>query len=199
MSEEQSRYLSGKAVKKMLNVSDNTLRRWANENKIDYIRNTAKGKRYYDITSILNLNNDVTKLKSTFIRSGSQMSLAESTTPVETDDENNSDSSDVIDNKIGKLSINKKIYAYCRPVLNASISKQESAILEKYPDVMFIKSTCSNKDWQFNKILDVIINDAHNNKIDQLILYNSEVISKTYYPVIEHVLKLYKIKITILS
>jgi DNA-binding transcriptional MerR regulator len=193
ISGEQSRYLSGKAVKKMLNVSDNTLRRWANENKIDYIRNTAKGKRYYDITSILNLNNDVTKLKSTFIRSGSQMSLAD---PIEIDE---ADNSDKIDDKMNDLSINKKIYAYCRPVLNASISKQESAILEKYPDVMFIKSTCSNKDWQFNKILDVIINDAHNNKIDQLILYNSEIISKTYYPVIEHVLKLYKIKITILS
>lgn len=185
ISDEQSKYLSGKAVKKLLQVSDNTLRRWANENKIDFVRNTSKGKRYYDITSILNLNNDVNKLKSTFIRSGSQLSLPESAVSEELDEKEEADTE-------------KKMYAYCRPVANASILKQESAILENYPDVVFIKSTCSNKDWQFNKILDVIINDAHDNKINKLILYNNEVISKTYFPIIEHVLRLYKINVIIL-
>lgn len=183
---EQAKYLSGKEVKKIIPVSDNTLRRWANEGKVDYIRNTSKGKRYYNITSILNLHNDVDKLKSTFIRSGSQLSLPEA-----------SNDEELVDNKV-KIT-DKKIYAYCRPVINAGISKQETAILEKHSDVTFIKSTCSNKDWQFNKILDVIIDSAHNNKMDKLILYNTEVISKTYFPIIEHVLKLYNIEIILLN
>lgn len=44
-------YVSGKTAKTLLEVSDNTLRRWANEGKIDFIRNSEKGKRFYNVNS----------------------------------------------------------------------------------------------------------------------------------------------------
>lgn len=46
-------YVSGKTAKTLLEVSDNTLRRWANEGKIDFIRNNEKGKRFYNVNSII--------------------------------------------------------------------------------------------------------------------------------------------------
>jgi len=52
----QHRYLSGKAAREILDVSDNTLRRWANTGKINFFRNSEKGKRFYDIYSIINEN-----------------------------------------------------------------------------------------------------------------------------------------------
>ena len=51
-----SQYVSGKIAKEILNVSDNTLRRWANGNKIDFIRNSEAGKRFYDINSVIRNN-----------------------------------------------------------------------------------------------------------------------------------------------
>lgn len=188
LQEEQSKFLSGKAVKKLLQVSDNTLRRWANEGKINFIRNTSKGKRYYDITSILNYNADSGKLKSTFIKSESCISLDSVIT----------NESDHVE-KITKASETKCIYAYCRPTPDAGVTKQESKIIELYNNVKIIKSTCSNKDWKYNKILDIIITDAHANKIDKLILYNNTIISKIYFPMIEHTLKLFNVDIIILN
>lgn len=201
--EEQSKFLSGKAVKQLLQVSDNTLRRWANEGKINFIRNTSKGKRYYDITSILNFNAESGKLKSTFIRSESTSSLLSTDSKYKVNVSvgsnlneytNASETSENTD----CTNFQKKIYAYCRPIPEAGVTKQEANIKELYPDVNIIKSTCSNKDWKYNKILDYIITDAHANKIDKLILYNENIISKIYYPVIEHIMRLYNIEIVIL-
>ena len=48
----KTNYVSGKTAKELLEVSDNTLRRWANEGKIDFIRNCEKGKRFYNINSL---------------------------------------------------------------------------------------------------------------------------------------------------
>ena len=48
----KANYVSGKTAKTLLEVSDNTLRRWANEGKIDFIRNSEKGKRFYNVNSI---------------------------------------------------------------------------------------------------------------------------------------------------
>lgn len=45
-------YVSSKTAKELLEVSDNTLRRWANEGKIDFIRNSERGKRFYNINSL---------------------------------------------------------------------------------------------------------------------------------------------------
>lgn len=45
-------YVSGKTAKELLEVSDNTLRRWANEGKIDFIRNSERGKRFYNVNSL---------------------------------------------------------------------------------------------------------------------------------------------------
>jgi putative resolvase len=52
-----SKYVSGKDAKELLKVSDNTLRKWANTGKINYIRNGDKGKRFYDINSIFTPSN----------------------------------------------------------------------------------------------------------------------------------------------
>ena len=52
-----SKYVSGKDAKELLKVSDNTLRKWANTGKINYIRNGDKGKRFYDINSIFTSSN----------------------------------------------------------------------------------------------------------------------------------------------
>ncbi len=49
----KSNYVSGKTAKELLEVSDNTLRRWANEGKIDFIRNFEGGKRFYNINSLV--------------------------------------------------------------------------------------------------------------------------------------------------
>lgn len=54
----ESDYVSGKVAKEFLKVSDNTLRKWANTGKIDFIRNGGKGKRFYNINSILTSSND---------------------------------------------------------------------------------------------------------------------------------------------
>lgn len=202
--EEQSKFLSGKAVKQLLQVSDNTLRRWANEGKINFIRNTSKGKRYYDITSILNFNAESGKLKSTFIRSESTSSLLSTDSKYKVNVSVGSNlneytnASETSENADCSNNIQKKIYAYCRPIPEAGVTKQEANIKELYPDVNIIKSTCSNKDWKYNKILDYIVTDAHANKIDKLILYNENIISKIYYPVIEHIMRLYNIEIVIL-
>jgi putative resolvase len=59
-------YVSGKTAKTLLEVSDNTLRRWANEGKIDFIRNNEKGKRFYNVNSIItdsSFSSEVTNLK----------------------------------------------------------------------------------------------------------------------------------------
>ena len=52
----KSKYVSGKVAKEILGVSDNTLRKWSNENKINIIRNSEKGKRFYDINSVVRQN-----------------------------------------------------------------------------------------------------------------------------------------------
>lgn len=52
-----SDYVSGKIAKELLQVSDNTLRKWTNTGKIDFIRNGTKGKRFYNINSILTSSN----------------------------------------------------------------------------------------------------------------------------------------------
>ena len=53
-----SNYVSGKIAKEFLKVSDNTLRKWADTGKIGFIRNGTKGKRFYNINSILTSSND---------------------------------------------------------------------------------------------------------------------------------------------
>ena len=53
----KTNYVSGKTAKTLLEVSDNTLRKWANEGKIDFIRNNPKGKRFYNINSIVTDSN----------------------------------------------------------------------------------------------------------------------------------------------
>ena len=58
-----SNYVSGKIAKEFLKVSDNTLRKWADTGKIGFIRNGAKGKRFYNINSILTSSN--TEFKTT--------------------------------------------------------------------------------------------------------------------------------------
>lgn len=58
-----SNYVSGKIAKEFLKVSDNTLRKWADTGKIGFIRNRAKGKRFYNINSILTSSN--TEFKTT--------------------------------------------------------------------------------------------------------------------------------------
>ncbi len=46
------KYVSGKVAKSILGVSTNTLRNWANTNRIGFVRNGEKGKRFYDIGSL---------------------------------------------------------------------------------------------------------------------------------------------------
>lgn len=46
------KYVSGKVAKSILGVSTNTLRSWANTNRINFVRNGEKGKRFYDIKSL---------------------------------------------------------------------------------------------------------------------------------------------------
>lgn len=45
------KYVSGKVAKEILGVNSNTLRRWADADKIHFIRSSEKGKRLYDIRS----------------------------------------------------------------------------------------------------------------------------------------------------
>lgn len=45
------KYVSGKIAKEILGVNSNTLRRWADTDKIHFIRSSEKGKRLYDIRS----------------------------------------------------------------------------------------------------------------------------------------------------
>jgi putative resolvase len=46
-------YVSGKTAKELLQCSDSTLRRWANEGKIDYTRHSKGGKRFYNINKFI--------------------------------------------------------------------------------------------------------------------------------------------------
>ena len=55
-------YVSGKVAKETLQCSDNTLRRWANEGKIDFTRFSEKGKRFYNVTSLLTGSNSSSKI-----------------------------------------------------------------------------------------------------------------------------------------
>jgi predicted site-specific integrase-resolvase len=74
---QQHRYLSGKAAREILDVSDNTLRRWANNGTINYIRNSEKGKRYYDIYAIINENKNINK-KTTLANHTKRLPTADS-------------------------------------------------------------------------------------------------------------------------
>lgn len=58
MNGDQEEFFTGKEVKKLLRVSDTTLHRWVEENKIRAIRTPAGQRRYYlsDIQHILNSN-----------------------------------------------------------------------------------------------------------------------------------------------
>ena len=58
MNGDQEELCTGKEVKKLLRVSDTTLHRWVEENKIRAIRTPAGQRRYYlsDIQHILNSN-----------------------------------------------------------------------------------------------------------------------------------------------
>ena len=51
------KYASGKVAKEVLGVCDNTLRKWADSGRIATIRNSERGKRFYDIKSFCRLQN----------------------------------------------------------------------------------------------------------------------------------------------
>lgn len=55
------KYVSGKTAKEILQCSDNTLRRWANENKIDFTRYSEKGKRFYNVDKFIASNSNSTQ------------------------------------------------------------------------------------------------------------------------------------------
>lgn len=63
MNADQEQFHTGKEVKKILRVSDTTLHRWVEENKIRAIRTPAGQRRYYhsDIQNILNSNHHPTQ------------------------------------------------------------------------------------------------------------------------------------------
>lgn len=53
-------YVSGKIAKEILQCADSTLRRWADEGKIDFTRNSKNGKRFYNINKfITNINSSI--------------------------------------------------------------------------------------------------------------------------------------------
>lgn len=60
MSQNIPKYVSGKVAKTILGTTSSTLRRWADNHTINVIRNTPKGKRYYDINSLYRSNNSET-------------------------------------------------------------------------------------------------------------------------------------------
>ncbi len=51
MNDQSTKYLSSKQVREYYGISDSTLRRLANENKITFTKSPG-GKRYYDTTSV---------------------------------------------------------------------------------------------------------------------------------------------------
>ena len=57
-----AKYISGKKVKATIGISDQTLRRLADKNKINFIKSVT-GKRFYDIDSIISVHNKKTTQK----------------------------------------------------------------------------------------------------------------------------------------
>ncbi len=51
-----AKYISGKKVKATIGISDQTLRRLADKNKINFVKSVT-GKRFYDIDSIISVHN----------------------------------------------------------------------------------------------------------------------------------------------
>ncbi len=49
----KTKYVSSRDARKILNVHNDTLRRWADTGKIDFIRHGDKGHRLYNVSSIL--------------------------------------------------------------------------------------------------------------------------------------------------
>ncbi len=53
-------YVSGQVAQEVLGVHANTLRRWANEGKIDFIRKTPQSKRLYNVDKVISENGNNT-------------------------------------------------------------------------------------------------------------------------------------------
>ena len=60
MNLTKSNYVTSQVAEKVLGVHSNTLRRWADTGKIDYVRPTIRGKRLYNVNQVLlsNSNDD---------------------------------------------------------------------------------------------------------------------------------------------
>jgi predicted site-specific integrase-resolvase len=196
-------YISGKEVKKLIKVSDNTLRRWANQGKIKYTRNTPKGKRFYDVSSIIS---DI-PLYNTLSNNIEKLSLVDKLddTLNKNQDSNSPEMSknDIVDNPtIDKLFKEKQIYCYCRVSTEKQMNKlniQIKLLEEHFPNAVIISDIGENNEWNNRKGILRILKDMKDNKIKELIVYDKRIIYGKSYDLIKYILSLYDINILILK
>jgi len=168
----QHRYLSGKSAREILNVSDNTLRRWANTGKINYIRNSEKGKRFYDIYSIINENKIINQ----------QTALANNTKKLSKNDSDVDLYSKSL-NQLSKLDINTHFNIIDKPLDKIKNTVDDTSIDYNYNDD-FLKNYKKNHTdvsniycyCKVNKTSQEDILEEQINKLKQL-YSNSEIIS----------------------
>jgi len=222
--ETQHRYLSGKAAKEILQVSDNTLRRWANEGKIDYIRNTARGKRFYDISSIINEQKKINH-NTVLANTAKQLSKTDSYTDLCKKGSNVLlKQYNIIDKPLKSIKCasddtcidyaystkeseqnykkpviqSSNVYCYCKvnkKTQQPKLEEQIEKLKQLYHNPEIISCVATNDlNWKKNNIL-ILINKLKEKKIKELIINKSEFISNSLIELITELCLMYDIKV----
>lgn len=208
MSENQ-KYISGKEAQKHLNVSQNTLRRWANNGQINYIRNSEKGKRFYNIESLIVMRSKPnTHMTTQLTKKDSENNLNIIQKNKKKIERIFNKPKDQITNITDDINIDykylnqlKSIYCYCKVFKknqNNLLEEQKNKLYKLYDNCNLICVTSNNElDWHKNKIL-YLLKEMKDNKILKLIINDSEFIGSKLLSLLTDLCELYKITMVII-
>jgi predicted site-specific integrase-resolvase len=224
MEPNNHRYLSGKSCKEILQVSDNTLRRWSNEGKIKYIRNSERGKRFYDISSLINeqkIINQATLLSNnikSLTKNNSDVDLKKQynmndlhayhniiMTPIELIKGSKDDSSinyaydknEILNIKKQQI-LDNNIICYCKvqkKMQKKELEKQINKLQRLYIGADIITSIAINDtNLEKNGIMS-LLNKIKENKLKKLIINKSDYITDALIANITDICKIFEIEV----
>lgn len=161
---DKTQYFGSKETCKMLNIHPRTLYLWEEKGIIDTIRNSERGKRYYDVKKYLRSQGlECENLKT----------------------------SDIKTSKEKDIELQKRIKICYARVSSVSqyneLEKQKLELMAKYPTYELIEDIGSGMNLS-RKGLIKIIDLAMDGRIEELIITNKEKLVKIGYELIEHII-----------
>ena len=169
---KQDKYIGGKQACEILGVHMQTLYNWEKSGKIEIIRHSEKGKRFYNIEKYLNENKQKTLI----------------------DINKEKEIKDVIDNK--KINI-----CYVRVSTNGQkddLERQKEYMKKKYKKYELIEDIGSGINFN-RRGLRKIIELAINGRINKLVVAHKDRLTRFGYELIEHLITKYSNGVIILD